>query len=270
MLLAERGLRTRLIVRDAERAPSLPNSEIVEVGGYEDVDGMTAAVRGCETVLLVSGRETPHRLDEHLNAVDSIARAGARRVVYTSFAGASTESAFKLGRQHWYTEQHIRESGLDFTFLRNNFYLDFVPFFASAEGEIRGPAADGRVAFVARDDAADVAAAVLAESGHEDKTYTLTGGTAFDLYEAARVLTEYTGREVVYIPETEEQAYASRARFGAPDWEVEGWVSSYVAMARGEMEEVTDWVERLCGHPPMTLPELLERHPQAWEHLAGR
>jgi uncharacterized protein YbjT (DUF2867 family) len=87
------------------------------------------------------------------------------------------------------------------------------------------------------------------------------------LAEAATLLGESIGREIAYEPETIEEAYASRAGYGAPDWEVEGWVSSYVAIARGELAEVTDCIERLAGHPPRELPELLERYPESWAHL---
>jgi hypothetical protein len=80
-------------------------------------------------------------------------------------------------------------------------------------------------------------------------------------------MTAVTGHQVVYKDETIEEAYGSRAKFGAPDWEVEGWVTSYVAIARGELDVVSDDVERLAGHPPMALPALLERYPETWAHL---
>jgi NAD(P)H dehydrogenase (quinone) len=265
--LAERGADLRLIVRDPAKAPDIPGAEVAVAGGYIDTDSMTDALRGADTVFLVSGRETPNRLDEHKSAVDAIVRAGARRVVYTSFANASTDTAFKLGRQHYWTEEHIRASGLDHTFLRDNLYLDFVPFFASPDGVIAGPAGDGATAFVSRDDVADVAIAVLTDERHAGETYTLTGAEAYTLEAAAAILTEVTGREVVYKAETIEEAYESRAHFDAPDWEVEGWVTSYVAIARGELDTVTDCVPRLTGHPALTLPELLKRYPQTWAHL---
>jgi uncharacterized protein YbjT (DUF2867 family) len=114
---------------------------------------------------MVSARESPNRVDEHKSAVDAVVRAGAARIVYTSFANASTETAFKLGRQHHLTEEYIRGTGLAYTFLRDNMYLDFVPFMTSPEGVIAGPAGDGAAAFVARDDVADVAAALRAALG---------------------------------------------------------------------------------------------------------
>ena len=78
-----------------------------------------------------------------------------------------------------------------------------------------------------------------------------------------------SGREVTYVQETLEEARASRAPSGAPDWEIEGWVTSYAVIAAGELDVVADTVKRLTGHEPMTLPEFLERHPESWAHLEG-
>jgi NAD(P)H dehydrogenase (quinone) len=148
-------------------------------------------------------------------------------------------------------------------------YLDYVPFFASAEGVIRGPAGDGRVGAVARDDVADTAVAALLDPQHEGRAYEVTGREAITLAEAAEILTRVSGREVVYVGETLEEARASRASSGAPDWEIEGWVTSYAAIATGELDVVTDTVARLAGHEPLTLPEFLAAHPDSWAHLRG-
>ena len=98
---------------------------------------------------------------------------------------------------------------------------------------IRGPAGDGRVGAVARDDIAEAAVATLLDREHEGRAYEVTGGEAFTLAEAAEIITEVTGREVVYVEETLEEARASRAPSGAPDWEIEGWVTSYAVIAAG-------------------------------------
>ncbi|MEA2467350.1 MAG: hypothetical protein QOJ57_1476, partial [Thermoleophilaceae bacterium] len=108
-----------------------------------------------------------------------------------------------------------------------------------------------------RDDIADAVAVVLTEPGHEGRAYELTGREAFTLAEAATELSRATGRQIVFRDETLEEARASRAAYGAPDWEVEAWITSYVAIANGELEHVSDDVERLTGHPPKTLREYL-------------
>ncbi len=266
--LAAAGAGQRLVVRDEARAPELAGAEVALAAGYHDRDGMTAALQGADTLFLVSGREAADRVAQHYTAVDAAVDAGVQRIVYTSFLGAAPDATFTLARHHHLTEEHIRATGLAHTFLRNSMYLDFVPFFASADGVIAGPAGDGRCAWVSRDDVADVAAAVLTTAGHDGLTYELTGPDAHTLTWAAEQLTRVCGREVRYVDETLEQAYASRAHYGAPDFEVEGWVTSYLAVKEGELDVVTDTVQRLVGHRPQALPEFLERNPGSWAHLA--
>jgi NAD(P)H dehydrogenase (quinone) len=189
------------------------------------------------------------------------------RIVYLSFLRAEPTSTFTFARDHWHTEELIRAKGVPFTFLRDSLYLDMIPLFVGADRMLRGPAGDGRVAGVARDDVADVAAAVLLGSGHEGQTYDLTGPTAFTLTEAAAALTEAAGVPIGYHAETVEEAYRSRAGYGAPDWAVDGWVSTYTAIAAGELEAVSQDVRRLSGHPPMGLVDFLARNPEAVAHL---
>ncbi len=273
--LSAAGVPLRLVVRDATRAPALPGAEIVaNPGGYADADGFRTALEGVDTLYLVSAAEAPDRLDQHYTAVDAAAAAGVQRVVYTSFLQARPDSTFTLGRQHALTEERIRATGVHATFLRHGFYADFVPFFATLQdgrAVIAAPAADGRASFVSRDDLADVATAVLLdESGRYDgRALEVTGPEAITLAEAATVLTEVTGAPAEYRAETVEQAWASRRPSGHPDWEIEGWVTSYLAIAAGELATVTDVVERLTGHPPRSVAEHLRAHPEDWAHLRG-
>lgn len=128
------------------------------------------------------------------------------------------------------------------------------------DGVIRGPAGDGRAAVVAQDDIADVAVAVLLNPGrHDRRTYDLTGPEALSLAEIAQTISDVTGRPVRYHAETLEEAYASRAHYGAPEWQVDAWVSTYTAIGAGEMAAVSDAVPTLAGHPATALRELLAR-----------
>jgi uncharacterized protein YbjT (DUF2867 family) len=220
---------------------------------------MRDALRGIDTLFLVSGREQLDRVREHVSAIDAAVAAGVQRIVYTSFAAAAPDTTFTFGRDHFHTEQHIRATGARFTFLRDNLYLDYVPLLVGEDGVIRGPADDGRVAAVARDDVADVAIAVLTSDAHDGQAYDVTGPEAFTLTEAAAELSRATGRSITFEHETLEQARASRAGSGAADWEIEGWVTSYAAIANGDLERVSDTVERVAGHAPISLAEFLQR-----------
>jgi len=186
-------------------------------------------------------------------------RAGVGHIVYTSFAGAAPDATFTLGRDHYDAEQAIRETGMTHTFLRDNFYLDVLPYFADEQGVMRGPAGDGRVAAVARADVADVATAVLrAPADHADATYVLTGPEALTLAEAAARAGAVLGRSLSFEDQTVEEAYATRREaYGAPDWQLDAWVSTYTAIKDGSCAEVTGDVERVTGHPARTLEETL-------------
>jgi uncharacterized protein YbjT (DUF2867 family) len=267
-------VRLRLVVRDAARAPEVADAEVVaHPGGYADPAGLTVALAGVHTLYLVSAAEAEDRLRQHVDAVHAAAAAGVQRIVYTSFVGAHRpDPIFTLVRHHGATEEAIRSTGLRATFLRHSMYADFVPFFATAadgSAVIAAPAGNGRTSFVSRDDLADVGAAVLLDDSPslDGQALEVTGPEALSMAEAAAVLSEITGRPVEYRDQTVEEAWATRRPSGHPDWEIEGWVTSYLAIAAGELATVTDVVPRLTGHPARTVAEHLRAHPDDWANL---
>jgi NAD(P)H dehydrogenase (quinone) len=269
-LAAAGDVPLRLVVRDAARAPGLPGVEVVaNPGGYADRSGLRDALTGADTLYLISAAEAEDRLRQHLTAVEAAVDAGVQRIVYTSFLGASPQAIFTLARQHAATEAAIAATGVRHTFLRHGMYADFVPFFATVENGaavIAAPAGDGRASLVSRDDLADVAVAVLRDDSIGG-SLDITGPAALSMAEAAAVLTEVTGRPVTYREQTVEQAWATRRPSGHPDWEIEGWVTSYLAIAAGELAPVTDVVPIVTGHPARTVAEHLRAHPEDWAHL---
>jgi NAD(P)H dehydrogenase (quinone) len=256
------------VVRDPARAPELAGAQVA-TGSYDDGEGLRRAFEGTRALLMVSASEDPDRRRLHATAVDAAVAAGVERVVYTSFFGAAPDCTFTFGRDHWHAEEHIKASGLRYTFLRDNLYLDFLPLMAGADGVIRGPAGNGRAAMVARDDIADAAVAVLLGDGHDGRSYDMTGPEALTLAEAAETLSRFAGRPIRYQAETLEEAYASRASYGAPGWEVDGWVTTYTAIANGDLEPVSGDVAAVAGHPPMGLAQFLRDNPDSYRHLSG-
>ncbi|MGI8986805.1 MAG: SDR family oxidoreductase [Nocardioidaceae bacterium] len=256
--LQSAGIDQRLLVRDPGRLPEGLRELPTSVASYGDGEAVWEALRGARTVLMVSAAEAPDRVEQHVTFVDAATAAGVEHIVYTSFAGASPEATFLLARDHASTEARIEESGMRYTFLRDNLYLDLVPHIAGVDGVIRGPAGQGRVAAVAQADVAAVATAVLSDLGpHANAGYEITGPQALSLGEAAAIIRDVTGRDVTYEEESVEQAYASRAGLGAEQWQLDAWVSTYTAIASGELATVSDEVERILGRPPLTLQEVL-------------
>lgn len=250
--LADQGHDIRLVVRDADRAPRLPGAAIA-VATYEDPASLRVAFDGAHALLFVSGEESRTRVEAHRNVAEAAAANGVEHVVYTSFQGASAESTFLLARDHAATESILAEVGLTTTSLRNGLYADILIHLADDDGVIRGPAGEGRVAAVARRDVADVAATALVDRALAGQTLTLTGPEALTLTEVAATLSRVTGRSVRYVPETLAAGRRWRAAGGAPDWLVEAWLSTYTAIAAGELAEVSGDVEAVLGRPPTDL-----------------
>jgi len=269
-LLAARGIAQRLVLRDPARAPQLPGVESVrQIADYGHADDVRRALDGIDTLFLVPAQEAADRLQRHFAAVDAAAAAGVRKITYLSFVAATEGSTFTLGRDHWATEQRVRASGLAWTFPRMNLYLDFLPQMVTGAGTIEGPADDGRTAFVTRADVAGVCAALLAEGGHDGETHDITGPEAITLAEAAARMSAASGRHIVFRDQTLDEAYASRAVYGAPDWQVEAWVSTYVAIANGDVAKITDTVTRFTHHPATDLDAYLAAHRDALDHVRG-
>jgi len=236
--LAAAGVAQRVPVRDLSRAPQLPGS-VPARAPFDDPAAVRTALAGVPTVLMVSASETPDRVTQHISFIDAAASAGVQHLIYGSFYGAAPDCTFTLGRNHYATEQHIRTSGLRFTFLRDNFYADFM--------------------------AALVTAVLRNPDPHAGATYSLTGPEALSLDDTAATLSDALGRPVRYQRETVSQAYASRAAYGAPPWQLDAWVSTYTAIANGDVAGVTDEIPELTGHPATSLAELLRRGDPAYQ-----
>lgn len=259
--LAERGIEAQLLLRDPAKAAGFP-AERTAVASYGDAEAARRALDGVQLLFMVSAAESADRLEEHRTFIDAAAAAGVRHVVYTSFLGASPTATFALARDHAATEEHLRASGMAWTFLRDSFYLDLLPQFAGEDGVIRGPASAGRVGAVLRADVARCAVAVLADEvtgarSHAGASYDLTGPEALTLTEIAQIVTEETGRQIAFHDETLDEAYASRAAYGAPPWQLDAWVSTYAAIKAGELEVVSSAVGDLTGTPARSLREHL-------------
>ena len=255
-LLSERGLPLRLLANTLSRAPELPGAHAVQCS-YEDTPISREALTGIDVLFMVSAPESEDRLDKHIAFVDAAAASGVRHIVYLSFMNAAPDATFTLARTHFHTEERIKASGMTYTFLRDNFYADFFVALPDEEGRILGPAGDGRVGVVAREDAGRVAAGVLADPArYENQTLDVTGPEALTLNEIAAILTRVQGRPVTYVRETVKEAYESRKKWPAAQWEYDSWVSTYTSIARGEMDVVSTTVRDVTGRDPLTFEEV--------------
>ena len=296
--LAKLGRPQRLIVRDAGLAPQLPGAETATIPSFGDGAAMRKALKGVSKLFLVSARdrmgvnqyaamakEAPpqyDRVQQQVAAVEAAAAAGVRHIIYVSFLNPTAEATFVLARDHFHPEEHIRKLGVPFTFLRVNLYADNVPMRVSDDGIIRAPAGEGRVAWVTRDDIADVIVAVLCGTGHEGRAYDVTGPEALTMAETAATLSKVTGREITYRAQTPHEARTTHRTSGMEkfeaerraltgsgldEYEVEVWVTHYLQIAREELAAVSDTVPMLTGHRAQSLADYLQANPESYRHL---
>lgn len=269
--LARLGLAQRLIVRDLNRAPDLPGAGAA-MAAYEDTAAFERAVRGVDTLLLIPAPESDRRVEQHFGAADAALAAGVTRIVYLSFLSAGPAAVYTAVRDHFYTEAHIRAAGVSHTFLRPSLYLDLLPGWVDSDGLIRGPAGQGRLAWVSREDVAEAAAAVLTGGReHEGRTYDVTGPEAVTLGETARKLSALTGRTIAYVPETWQESAAwsavrvpHRGRFAAEQPGADP--AACAAIAAGELDVVSPAVGELTGRPAQSIEGYLRTRPSALHH----
>ena len=228
---------------------------------YDEPDTLREAFRGTDILLLIpTSVPVEPRILQHANALEAAREADVRRVAFASFAAAEPTSEFLVAPFMLYAESKLRLSGMEWTILRNGMYLDPVADWAPAlveMGRLPYPVAEGRVAYIARDDLARSLAAACLNTGHAGKLYELTGPEALSMPELAQALSEATGQSITYDHVTEE-AFAEICRAdGVPEPMVEVLVSMYRAVDNGEFERVTGDVEELTGRPAQTVQTYL-------------
>lgn len=167
---------------------------------YADPATLAVALKGVDTLLLISSSEVGQRAVQHQNVIDAAKAAGVGRIVYTSLLHADT-SPLSLADEHRQTEAALKASGLPYTILRNGWYTEnytgSVPAGVS-HGALVGSAGAGRISAATRADFAAAAAAVVTSDGHDGRTYELAGDSAFTLADLAAEVSAQTGRDIPY------------------------------------------------------------------------
>lgn len=269
--LEKAGEPLRLLVRDRNRAPEVKGIEIVE-GDYSDRPSLKRAFSGVQKAFIVSLHEKPmERAELHRNAFEAAHQAALEYVVYTSFQGVAEDASFNMARDHYQSEIFLKESGLHFTALRNSFYAETAHQHVDEKGFLRSPSGDGRVAWVARDDIAEVVARLLLDPPPTSEFLDVTGPEAPKLTELAVLLAKLSGLHIRYADETYDEGLAWRKAvakdLGLAEWDLEAWMSGCVAMGSGETGTVSDTVQRITGHRATSLCELYAKDATLIENL---
>jgi NAD(P)H dehydrogenase (quinone) len=270
-ILAGTGTRLRLMTRDPAKAEKFPRSEIVQ-GDFENVASLDAAFEGVRTALVISGSGAPgKRAELHRNAFEAALRARTDHVVYLSLMGASLDSKYPYSRDHYVSEQYLADTGLPHTVLRDAFYFGTVADTFDSDGVIRGPAGEGRGAFVSRQCVARTAAAILLQTFAGSRSpggcYEVTGPEALTLGEVAQRLSPIAGHPLRYEPESAESMRKRLRGAGVEESKIELQVGWFEAIGAGELARPTDTVRRFTGTMPRKLESGFTTAPNLMEKL---
>jgi uncharacterized protein YbjT (DUF2867 family) len=256
-LLARPEEPIRVMVRDRNKAASIayPGANIVE-GDFGLPDTLESALSGVHKAFLLAA-PSERQLDLESGFVAAAARSDLKHIVKLSALGAAADSPARLLRAHAQCERLIEESGIPFTFLRSNqFMQNFLNYRESIirRGEFYAPMGDGRISLVDVRDLAAVAAEVLEEYGHENKVYDVTGPESLTYADAAERLTYALGKPVTYVDVPPEAARDSMLQNGMSPWLVDGILELY-ALWKFNTSEIADTVPTIAKKDPIPFAE---------------
>jgi NAD(P)H dehydrogenase (quinone) len=250
-----------LVTRTPEKLSSFSsNGAAVRLGDFDKPETLEPAFAGGRSLLLVSTNSNGDRVAQHTNAIFAARKVGIRHIVYTSFINATADNPALVARSHQLTEEALKKSGVRYTILRNQLYMDGLLDEAAQAvktGDLYTNGAKGKWAPVARRDCGEAAAAVLTTPGHEGKIYDITGPQLINHQDLAKLIADATGRRVRAIEVDDATFMARELRAGLPEALVKLDASFGVALRANSLNIRTDALQILLGRAPRSVGDLL-------------
>jgi uncharacterized protein YbjT (DUF2867 family) len=273
LLLSSKRERGRdegnIIVRAAARSTN--DSTFEKFGGvqivqldYNKPNTLTAAFRGVDKLFLLTPFQY-NMVNLTSNLVNEAKNAGIKYIVKQSVLGADAEPGITPSSLHRQAEKIIEESGIPFTFLRPNFFMqNFVTFyshFIKTQGVFYVPAGNAKVSFVDVRDIAAVAVQALlgnsknGEGKHTRKAYDITGGEAISYGQAAEILSKEIGKKVNYVNVSDEDARKGMEDMGVDEWTINSMTELFKITRAGYVSDISPAVEEITGNKPITFSQ---------------
>lgn len=261
--LAARGVKARALVRNPEKAAGLKSLGIdVAIGDATDADAVAKALAGCEKLLLLMPNGQ-HQLTLEKTVIDLAKKAGVRHVVKMSSMEAVPDAKAPIPQIHWASEEYIRASGLAWTMIKPNFFMQ--NFLGSARsikenGSFSLPMGNGTTAMADTRDIGAATAEALAGKGHEGKSYEITGPELLTFHQAAERFSAVLGKTVTYVPADPEVYLGILKKVLPNEWHANAVSLLFREIAAGAAAHVTDTFQKLMGRPPVSLDQFVRDH----------
>ncbi len=251
-----------LVTRDPSKLDDYAAKGVsVRRGDFDDADSLREAFAGVEHLLVISTDAIGRRIQQHKTAFDTAKEVGVRHAAYTSIVNPAPDNPAAVVPEHRGSEEALAASGLEWTFLRCGIYADYqVPGLqaAIASGTHVHNCGDGRIAYVARNDLARAAAAVVSSDGHAGKAYDLTGPELQSQADLAAVASEVSGKPVEAVSVDDDAFAAGLVEHAGMPEDVARFLATFGrAVREGKFEVQTSTIEELTGQAPVSVRDLL-------------
>ena len=258
--LGEKGERFRALIRNEEKKEGLESigGEVV-IGSIENTDVVNQSMQGVKTVLvLLPNSESQLALEKQL--VDSAKQAGVERIVKMSSIEATPDATSPIPKLHLESEEYIKQSGLAWTMIKPNFYMQNLLASAGTikdQGKIFLPMGEGKTGMIDTTDVGKVIAKVLSEAGHESMNHEITGPEILSFYEVAEIFSRALGKQVDYVDVPMDAYKETLGQFLTNQWHLDAVIDLFKGIAEGGIEDKTNTFNELTGETPKSLSQFL-------------
>jgi len=261
--LLNKGVPLRAIVRNADKAAALKAAGVdLVVGDVTDQAVLAKAMAGVDKALMILPNGE-HQLKLEQQFVDAAKRAGVKHVVKMSSMEAVPDATAPIPKIHYQSEQYLKKSGLAWTFLKPNFFMQNLLGSGGTikeQGKFFLPLGDGKTVMVDVRDIGAVAAVVLTGSGHEGQAYEISGPEVLSFHDVANTFTKVLGRKIEYVNMPMAAYRQVLSRFLTNEWHLNAVCELFGEIAAGQPLHVTDSVQKLTGKAPRSLEQFIRDH----------
>jgi uncharacterized protein YbjT (DUF2867 family) len=263
-----------IIVKAAARSATdntfenLNRVQVVQLD-YDKPYSLAVALKGVDKLFLLTPFQS-NMVDLTSNLVSEAKKAKVKYIAKQSVMGADAEPGITPGRLHRQAEKIIEESGIPFTFLRPNFFMqNFVNYYSNlirSQGAFYTPAGDAKVSFVdVRDIAAVAVKSLINDNQQKGRAYNITGGEALTYGQAAEILSKAVGKKINYVNVTDQDARKGMKDMSMDEWTIKSMIELFEITRAGYVSEISPIIEQVTGNKPITFSQFAKDYAGAFK-----